>query len=1096
MKKSLLLAAIAALAGFSSASLSAETVYEKVTPTVSLEEITDGNYIITCPAFGTVMGNLDPENPTNYFPKVNLEGFDANTTTITPSKDYAIINITKVSGGYSIKYGDQYLTQTAINQILLTETAQTATIEYADNKLKIFINPEHSTVGPCYIQYNSNNSVERFASYKTVQKPITLFKEVTTVEPEPDPEPDPVERPEITPDADKGEVLVHVDNVDHLTGSITTGGTGWTSKTTPAFALAFDNNCSFTMSGNGDPVIAANNGTITITSADPAYYVSGYVFRALSADGNEITVEAVAEGGELCGPDEYDYCFAEGIEEGTSVYIIANGTQITFSDIDVILAPVTAEPEPEPARHTLTAGEGDKLVNVPALTDGTLSANGKVWTSNTTPAFTISFDEGNNHQFETAGSSLALVCGNNSSQHATLTVASADPAYFVSGYVFDATGYMGDGVVINFGKEPFTTDGTTKYAWIDPIEEGTAATFTAAPSENAWKKAILSNIDVRFSPATIIPEPEPEPEIIPDPSTWSALDRTGWIVKGCSQHNAGDDGGFNDTIDGNTGTYWHTSWANSTNDNQAPHYLIFDLGEGEHASDGFGYTPRQGTTGNGYITEYAIYITDHIDQTVLNSSCTASQKQQLQPNSHANMESFLAGLTPVVEGTFDFIRVDDGNSNSHIACPTENGNVSRERRVHFDETAKGRYCIFFVKASVGQNAAINHANCAEFNLYTFRKIDHRPEGISWINNMIPILCANLPIFYSEDDAQAAKDAVNALAEDATSSEVMAAAYSLYDAANGKLFIAKNLQYNDYLAYLEESTEHRQDYTPVHDALGVSDDPADLASHWSVEHCGDGKYLIKNYLNNRYAGFNTTENHAFPTSETAAGAEPYAIEKYTISGQTVYGFKAVGSQHAHPYMHQIGDQYGNIIVCWNMPNASIKPSGWLLSTVAEEGLAVELSASADKNGITFSVDGDNLVKHAAYGDHHVITVSKRQMTRSISEPASFQLGNDAHVAPGTDGTYAVTYDGELEEGTYDVTVPAHAFKTENGKVTAPAQFTLTVDQDGNVNTTGINVVEATAPASFVREGIYDLQGRRLSAPVKGINIINGRKVLVK
>jgi hypothetical protein len=41
-------------------------------------------------------------------------------------------------------------------------------------------------------------------------------------------------------------------------------------------------------------------------------------------------------------------------------------------------------------------------------------------------------------------------------------------------------------------------------------------------------------------------------------------------------------------------------------------------------------------------------------------------------------------------------------------------------------------------------------------------------------------------------------------------------------------------------------------------------------------------------------------------------------------------------------------------------------------------------------------------------------------------------------------------------------------------------------------TGIEEVE-TAP---VQQGIYDLQGRRLSTPVKGINIINGKKVLVK
>lgn len=49
------------------------------------------------------------------------------------------------------------------------------------------------------------------------------------------------------------------------------------------------------------------------------------------------------------------------------------------------------------------------------------------------------------------------------------------------------------------------------------------------------------------------------------------------------------------------------------------------------------------------------------------------------------------------------------------------------------------------------------------------------------------------------------------------------------------------------------------------------------------------------------------------------------------------------------------------------------------------------------------------------------------------------------------------------------------------------FTFTVDESS------ITEIESTAK---VREGIYDLQGRKLAAPVRGINIINGRKVMVK
>ena len=44
------------------------------------------------------------------------------------------------------------------------------------------------------------------------------------------------------------------------------------------------------------------------------------------------------------------------------------------------------------------------------------------------------------------------------------------------------------------------------------------------------------------------------------------------------------------------------------------------------------------------------------------------------------------------------------------------------------------------------------------------------------------------------------------------------------------------------------------------------------------------------------------------------------------------------------------------------------------------------------------------------------------------------------------------------------------------------------------TTGICDVNVEQPAAA--KVIYDLQGRRLSAPVKGLNIVNGAKVLVK
>ncbi len=64
------------------------------------------------------------------------------------------------------------------------------------------------------------------------------------------------------------------------------------------------------------------------------------------------------------------------------------------------------------------------------------------------------------------------------------------------------------------------------------------------------------------------------------------------------------------------------------------------------------------------------------------------------------------------------------------------------------------------------------------------------------------------------------------------------------------------------------------------------------------------------------------------------------------------------------------------------------------------------------------------------------------------------------------------------------IPASEENVKDGKTIIPIKA-------ANDNTDGISEVEATAV-----KAVYDLQGRKLAAPSKGINIVNGVKVLVK
>ncbi len=80
---------------------------------------------------------------------------------------------------------------------------------------------------------------------------------------------------------------------------------------------------------------------------------------------------------------------------------------------------------------------------------------------------------------------------------------------------------------------------------------------------------------------------------------------------------------------------------------------------------------------------------------------------------------------------------------------------------------------------------------------------------------------------------------------------------------------------------------------------------------------------------------------------------------------------------------------------------------------------------------------------------------------------------------------------LEEGKYKIEAPAGMFLV-NGKSSAAVSRSFTVHSDGS--TTGVKEISAEAANGV--QVIFDLQGRRLSAPIKGVNIINGKKVLVK
>lgn len=187
---------------------------------------------------------------------------------------------------------------------------------------------------------------------------------------------------------------------------------------------------------------------------------------------------------------------------------------------------------------------------------------------------------------------------------------------------------------------------------------------------------------------------------------------------------------------------------------------------------------------------------------------------------------------------------------------------------------------------------------------------------------------------------------------------------------------------------------------------------------------------------------------------------------------------------------------------DMPRWGSNPatSRWVYTTVDDEDLptaavapTVEMAMSGDCHKVTLS-HPEGVAKHHAllYETSHVITVTEATAEETV---ALLAAGDPVHTVAAADvtesenGTLSYSLGRQLPAGTYAVTVPAGMFKVGEDQKSGAAAGLFAVDGDGQ--TTGIVEINASEVRDDV---IYDLQGRRLSAPARGINIINGRKVI--
>ncbi|MDE5660737.1 MAG: hypothetical protein K2I28_07605 [Muribaculaceae bacterium] len=267
---------------------------------------------------------------------------------------------------------------------------------------------------------------------------------------------------------------------------------------------------------------------------------------------------------------------------------------------------------------------------------------------------------------------------------------------------------------------------------------------------------------------------------------------------------------------------------------------------------------------------------------------------------------------------------------------------------------------------------------------------------------------------------------------------------------------------------------------------ASTQPVGLNGIWVIDNCDEtGKVSMYNYSTGKYI--------TIPAYNSACNVadEPAMI---SVDAQTIENKHVVviyNSLDPNQYLHARND--GNVI-----GYSAGLASSWYAHSPELDDYSDNISAEITKDELAGFVltltHADGVSLHDGYHETlHAIKVSAKQpATRAESDftlsPSSLQ-----HDADNNSVTLQLDPDNNMTNGnTYEIELPLALVKVGDNKFSRPVVATIELDENGDIST-GIKEFDAARNETTV---IFDLQGRRLNAPVKGINIINGRKVLVK
>jgi hypothetical protein len=163
------------------------------------------------------------------------------------------------------------------------------------------------------------------------------------------------------------------------------------------------------------------------------------------------------------------------------------------------------------------------------------------------------------------------------------------------------------------------------------------------------------------------------------------------------------------------------------------------------------------------------------------------------------------------------------------------------------------------------------------------------------------------------------------------------------------------------------------------------------------------------------------------------------------------------------------------VNFTTPTTLAANTPYIIALPGDDQGALSLTA-AGKHTLTFSADNADIKANAK----STVTVSKYKFVGTMTNTGSL------------DDIYALNGDGDkFTKGTATV----EPFRAYFAGTSAAATATSLGIGFGDGISTGIESLQLAKPEAK-REGIYNLNGQRVSQPRKGLYIVNGKKVVIK